>query len=199
VKRRGADDGFTLIELVFTIVIMGVLTIPLGNFILAYFQNYTTTEARISGSHDVQIATAYFSQDVANTGLRGATSPYAPQQSVWTATSGFPATYCGQGLGSPVLLLRWDDWAASGNTGVSTGPHSAVYFVANGALHRAYCASGTTVVSAATVVHNYASATVSCSSSCGGSTPPATITLTVDINSSGDAQTVNLTGQRRQS
>jgi prepilin-type N-terminal cleavage/methylation domain-containing protein len=199
VNRRGIDEGFTLIELLFTIVIMGVITVPLGNFVIGYFQNYTATEARLSGSHDVQIATAYFSQDVANTGLRGGAPNYAPQQSVWTATSGFPASYCGQGVGSPVLLLKWDDWTVSGNTGVPTGPHSVLYYAAAGALHRAYCDTGSTVVSAATMVHNYASATVACSSACDGATPPPTITLTVGINSSGDVQSVNLTGQRRQS
>jgi prepilin-type N-terminal cleavage/methylation domain-containing protein len=83
--RRGLlrrDAGFTLVELLVVIAIMGVVTVPVANFVIGYFRNSTQAAQRLSVSHDIQIASAYFSQDVANTGLRMGTS-YTPAQSVW--------------------------------------------------------------------------------------------------------------------
>ncbi|HEY3716593.1 MAG TPA: prepilin-type N-terminal cleavage/methylation domain-containing protein [Jatrophihabitantaceae bacterium] len=198
-RLRSDDGGFTLVELVITIVIMGVITLPIANFVIAYFGNLTQTQARLSGSHDRQIAAAYFSQDVADVGLRAATSPYAPRQSVWTSPTG---AYCGSTLGATVLLLQWDDWAVSTSGGNNTGSdtvHSAAYVMRSGALHRIYCASGSTVSSDATLIHNYASGGVACSTTCVGASPPATITLTATLAAAGDSQQIVLTGQRRQS
>jgi prepilin-type N-terminal cleavage/methylation domain-containing protein len=210
IRRSSDDGGFTLVELVITIVIMGIITIPLGNFTLAYFKNYTETQARLGDSHDVQIAAAYFSQDIAGTGLRSAptaTPANDPQQSVWTAPTG---TYCGSGSGTAVLLLKWDDWTVSGGSGSYTGSaavHSVAYVAQSGTLRRVYCASGSATTSATTVVHNLvypdgANATpVTCSTNCTASTAPGTVSLKLSIR--GDTDTsisyVTLSGQRRQS
>lgn len=207
---RRDDGGFTLVELVITVLILGVITLPLGNFVLAYFQNVTDTQSRLSDSHDIQIATAYFSQDVANTGLHDSTQPYGSMTSVWTsASASLPASYCGQGTGSIVLLLKWDAWTATTVGGLPTAtnlPSSAAYVIESGALHRVYCASGSSVSSDATLVHNLQTATVQCASpaTCDGATPPKTITLSLGISGgavdhAAPPQPVTLTGQRRQS
>ena len=197
--RRGLvrrDAGFTLIELLVVIAIMGVVTVPVANFVISYFRNSTQAAQRLSVSHDIQIASAYFSQDVANTGLRTPTS-YTPAQSVWVNSAPPP---CATGLGSAVVLLKWDNWAATGGTGTRT-TESAAYVVESGALHRVAC-SDSTLRSDVTVVHNYVSASVSCSpGACGASTPPMTINLTVRIQAGpNDAswKDATLTGQRRQ-
>lgn len=216
-RRPGAaDDGFTLIELIMAIIVMGFITLPLANFVLAYFDNYATTENRISDSHDIQIATAYFSQDVANTGLYASTPPFNALQSIWT--SSFPAGYCGQSLGgTPTLVLGWyaSTTAPAGGTtmqGGSTPTASVTYIVEGATLHRLYCTAsgGSTPASDATVVHNLVSAVPTCLTAGGASTacdvapPPPAIRLTLTIatsttDSAAPTQPVTIDGQRRQS
>lgn len=204
-KQRLADAGFTLVELLVTIVVLGIIVVPLADFVMSYLQNYQTTEQRMSDSHDIQIAAAYFSQDVADTGVHGTSDPFPSAQSVWT--SAFPGSYCGQGDGTPVLLLEWDAWTVtttgSGQYTGSGATSSATYVTEGSELHRIYCASGTSVSSDATLVHNFQGASVSCSSTCGASTPPMGVTLTLTISGgttdqAAPTQPVTLTGQRRQ-
>lgn len=197
-RRLRSDAGFTLLELVIAIVIMGVITIPLANFVIAYFQNYTQTEARFSESHDVQIASAYFSQDVSNLGVRSSYTSTAFQQSVWT--TGFPAAFCGQSTGTALLLIKWSDPVDY------TQVHSVAYVANSGTLRRVYCAVGTTNTSVTTMVHNLVypdsgnTSPVTCSPDCSGA--PTSVTLTLSIRASGDssiwAPRPVLTAQRRQ-
>jgi prepilin-type N-terminal cleavage/methylation domain-containing protein len=215
-RRRPAtsdDAGFTLIELLVAIVVMGVIFVPLGNFLLAYLDNYSNTSQRLSDSHDIQMATAYFSQDVANVGMHATTSPYDFVQSTWT--TGYPASYCGQGAGTTKLLMKSDSWSVTSSggkyTGTSTGPMSVAYVVEGSTLHRLYCATGTTVSSDVSVVDNLTGASVACTAASGSSTscessapPPAKITLSLTISggstdSVAPEHAVTLDGERRQS
>lgn len=212
-KRRRVrnDRGFTLIELLFTVVIMGIITVPLGNFMLSYVDNYTTTQNRISDSHDIQIATAYFSQDVANFGLHQGSPNYGYSPSAWVPTSStLPASYCGKSAGPLVLLLSWDVWTVGGNPPTGTDqPASVAYVKSANTLARVFCKTGTTTATNTTIVDNLQSATASCASptQCDATTPspPATISLTLSIatgSASSDqaapTHAVVLTGQRRQ-
>jgi prepilin-type N-terminal cleavage/methylation domain-containing protein len=205
---RESEGGFTLIELLVTVVIMGIITVPLGNFMLEYLANATDTQDRISDSHDMQIATAYFSQDVGNTGMHATAAPYAYVASAWKPTSStLPSPYCGQGAGSLVLLLKWDAWTVATAGGASTGtndPASVAYVNEAGVLHRIYCATGTAASADVTLVHNLSAASVNCgaSANCDSPTPPAVIKLTLTIAGTGDRAApdpVTITGQRRQS
>jgi prepilin-type N-terminal cleavage/methylation domain-containing protein len=65
---RTRDEGFTLVELLLAVVILGIIIGPLIAAILVILQNVTTTEDRLSASHDVQIANAYFAADVKSSG-----------------------------------------------------------------------------------------------------------------------------------
>lgn len=215
-RARRDDAGFTLIELVITIAIMAIITIPLGNFMLQYLTTYNDTQTRLSDSHDMQIAAAYFSQDVGNTGLRDAVTT-TPKQSIWIpaappAPGGFPTTYCGSSLGgTTLLLLGWDDWSDVAQTG-SDSIDSVSYFILGGTLHRVYCSGGTTiqtsttVQSSTTVVYNIVYpdtenlTPVTCSTSCVGAPPPATVSFKLSIKGGTDKTVsyVTLSGQRRQ-
>jgi prepilin-type N-terminal cleavage/methylation domain-containing protein len=203
------DAGFTLIELLITVVILSVITLPLANFVLSYLTNYTQTQSRMSESHDIQIATAYFSQDVANTGLRDTSD--GAQQSVWT--TGFPAGSCASAIsGTPLLLLAWDEYRWDSSTGTAPAPtvDSVAYISDANGLERAYCqgtaVAASTLQSSNTVVHNFTSATVGCPSSasaCAGVPAPAIVNLTITIAADASGSTapapIVLSGERRQS
>lgn len=202
---RLSDAGFTLIELLVAVVILGVITVPLANFVIGYLLNTGTTAGRLSESHDEQIAAAYFAQDVANVGTRGADQ--ALTQSVWPGS--FPAGACGAGAASAdqVLLLKWDTVTWNG-TAETVRTDAAAYVVKVGSgetqLHRLYCQGGSQV-SDVVIAHNLdpsVTPQVSCSASCTAAAVPTTVTLTAGIASStgsGQPFTLSLSGNRRQS
>jgi len=210
--RREGDAGFTLIELLLVVVILGIIAAPLANVVTSFFINSATTTARLSGSHDEQLATAYFAQDVANLGTRDQTSLVAAQ-SVWTGA--FPAGTCGAGVGTPVVLLAWDDVAWTGSAAQATVDQAAYVLQAVSGqtqLHRLFCTGASltsqSVSSDAVIAHNIvaplpivACAGTGCPTS--GPTVPGSITLTLNLRSSdpgnrGQTLQVTLTGQRRQ-
>lgn len=195
--RRERESGFTLIELVLVIAITGIITVPIANFVIAYFKNTTQTQARLSESHDVQIAAAYFSQDVANVGVRPDPTSTSFSQSVWVNSAPAP---CDASLGNALLLMKWSD------PDPAQPVHSVAYIVESGTLHRVYCASDTSTPADITVVHNLVypdtgnTNPVTCSPSCSASAP-TTISLTLSIQARGASSIWTprpvLTGQRR--
>lgn len=220
-RERRRDAGLTLIELLIVIVIVGVISLPLANLVFAGFKYFVRTNARYDDSHDLQITTAFFSQDVSNTGTRLYTSTTlaagATQQSVWLGASP-PASYCGQQAGRTlVLLLAWDTSSVTVSGGTQTLSReidAAAYLLKGSTLIRVYCTGnpgppastnsppGTTVVSTVTLAHNlYAAGTsVSCSSSCTSATLPASISLSLAVKAPTDTSstTTTLTGEVRQ-
>ncbi|HVU91914.1 MAG TPA: prepilin-type N-terminal cleavage/methylation domain-containing protein [Jatrophihabitans sp.] len=204
-SRAAQDDGFTLVELLVAIAIMGVITLPLANLLLSFFLNNSTTTGRLAESHDQQLAATYFAQDVADIGTRDQTS-LAFNRSVWPGS--FPAGSCGSSsaAGDQILLLKWDDLTWDGTTQNVVGRSVAYVRGTSGGetqLRRLFC-TGTTQQSSIVVVHNLdpgVAPAVVCSPSCTAGAP-ATVTLTLGIRSntgSGAALTVSLTGDRRQS
>ncbi len=203
---RLGDAGFTLTELLITMVIIGVITVPVADLMISYFTNSNTTLSRLNESHDEQIATAYFSEDVSSMGTRSATAPYGAAQSVWTS---FPPGSCGSGGGgTQLVLIKWNDstWDPASQT-QTTAVDSAAYYIrtvrTESQLHRVFCRDGAQV-SDATLAHNVDTAAVNqatCSTTCTSATLPATVTLQLGIRDptgKGQPYTMRLTGQRRQ-
>lgn len=208
-NRIRRDGGFTLVELLITVVILGVITLPLGNLVIEYFTSTTQTTARLAESHDAQIAAAYFAQDTASAGRRDANQLLQP--SIWAGTPSGAPYDCGSG--TPVVLFAWDEFdstdISAGSTVIEVG------YVINTVgserqLQRVYCggpgtAPVTTVLgheldpgTAPSVVCLLNGSVQSCD--LGGASTPTTVKLTLTMKDSADSGNyeVTLTGQRRQ-
>ncbi len=206
--RLGAaadDRGLTLIELLAVIAILGIIVAPLSAALISYFQHTDETTERLSLSHDVQISSAYFAQDVQSMGKRDwDTDGFPFVQSVY-AGAGSPYPCGPAGTPAPVVQLVWDD-PATGKNGKVWRVSYYLKSVGGGLseLHRIICPGTSTTASDVVMAHNVDSAkppALNCSGGCFGGTPPMTVTLVLHLrpkNSTvNDPLTVTLTGQRR--
>ncbi len=64
------EDGFTLPELIITVTIIGIIAAGLTGVVISYLKTTTDTQSRLTESHDVQFAAAYWQRDVASIGVR---------------------------------------------------------------------------------------------------------------------------------
>jgi prepilin-type N-terminal cleavage/methylation domain-containing protein len=206
-RSPGADDGFTLVELILAVLILGVISVPLGDIVFAFLRNSDATTARLLESRDVQIASAYWAQDVASIGTRSPTSPYPLTQSVETgvpyASSLFP---CGTSGTTPVVTLAWDDSPAPDDTTLVRVAYVVQTVAGQGELHRLRCEGSAIALNDVTLARGLDPSTppeVACSTACAAAPAvPKTVKLTLslkDPKNRDNAYVVTLTGQRRQS
>ena len=211
-RPRRSDAGFTLIEMLIVIAILGVIMLPLGDVVIGIARNTKNTSDRVTLSHDAQLAATYFAQDVAGTGVRDysgsqvalGTVPY--KQSVQlNAAYNAGAAVCGtSSTPTAVLRLLSDDWDISG-TDPAVSTDVVAYYLKSTSdgteLHRLRCSGSSTPTSDITVAHNVSASTVAvtCSSTCESTTVPQRITLSFSlVRGTLAAYPVTLTGQRRQ-
>jgi prepilin-type N-terminal cleavage/methylation domain-containing protein len=207
-ERARDDRGVTLTEVLVTIIILGVIGMPLGNALIGFIRHTDDTTRRLSESHDIQIAAAYFAQDVQSVGARDWTSfPYPLRQSIEPDAPAAGGLYpCGTpGLPAAVVRLAWDDpQSASGTPEVVRVSYVVVTDGAERQLRRVTCVGSATPVSDLVLAHNVdeADPVLACSSPCGAAPGvPQAVTLTLSIknpDSDGPALSVELAGQRRQ-
>lgn len=206
------DDGFTLIEMLIAIVILGVITVPLANAVIGVFQNREATSDRMELSHDGQISAAYFAQDVASVGMRDYESPpdangnlaFYPSIQLGAAYNA-GAKVCG-GATTPTAMVRFlsDAWDNSTSTPTVSTVIVAYYLKPTGTvseLHRLRCEGSATPVSDVVVAHYVDPATpaVICSSTCDAAAVPQRVTVNFTVTKpSADPYPISLTGQRRQ-
>jgi prepilin-type N-terminal cleavage/methylation domain-containing protein len=201
-RMRRREDGFTLIELLIAIVIIGIISLPLGNAVESYFINTSTTTARLNASHDAQIAAAYWQQDAASLGVRSSTynestKTFDLQPSMNLA---FP---CSLPAGSTKLVvLAWNQYDTDGNATTI----KVAYATSGTKLLRLQCTNSTP--GDTTTLTHYLSATPLCSADGGafgtctlitGTPDSLSLMLTIQDPSGKDQPfPLTLNGQRRQ-
>jgi prepilin-type N-terminal cleavage/methylation domain-containing protein len=209
VLSRRSDAGFTLVELLIVVVLLGVVIAPAATALVTSIRTTDATTARLELSHDAQQSAAFFAQDVATTGLRDYSGqiangavPFSPSVQL-DASFNADGQVCGTAA-TPVSVLRLlsDDWDTS--TPAATRRTVVVaYYLTGTELHRLRCL-GSATVSDAVVAHHVepGSIKVTCSSTCTAADVPLWVKLTftaVSDRADPDPYPVTLFGQRRQS
>jgi prepilin-type N-terminal cleavage/methylation domain-containing protein len=208
-SRLGVEDGFTLMELVITVAIVGMIVVPLTGVVLAYLRNTVNTQARLTESHDVQLAAAYWQRDVASIGVRSntydtASHSFPLEQSVGLAPCGLPAG------ASAVVTLAWSEYSSL----TSTDPPQLVKVTyssrAVGAVYeliRVRCGSQPSTIELANNLTAAPSATChkadGTATGCGGggAAVPVLVKLPLSVHDNSSnltTYTATLTGERRQ-
>lgn len=216
--RLSDESGFTLVELVVSIAIVGIIVVALTGVVIEYFKTESVTAARFTESNAVQLAAAYWERDVSSVGLRSTTYDSTAHSFPYTSSIDYPYTgaLIGAGCtvpGAGVVALAWGQYdSASSVTPTTVAVTYSVQSVGSGAtlrynLVRTRCAQsgGTWSTSSSNVVtHNLVSVpTVTCDSTCNSSTLPNTVSLALtssDPNNDdgGTHYSATLSGERRQ-
>jgi prepilin-type N-terminal cleavage/methylation domain-containing protein len=200
-QRR--EDGFTLPELIISVAIIGIIAAGLAGVVISYFKTTTDTQSRLTESHDVQFAAAYWQRDVASIGVRGwdsVTKSFPLQQSVNVS----PA--CSLPPGTRVVTLAWSEYTSLSSTDTPTT--ITVSYVAEPDtggfnLLRVRC-TGSTVDSSFEMTHSLnALPTVTCDTACTAApNVPVVVELhlsVLDPDGHGTTPfTSTLSGERRQ-
>lgn len=218
---KSAERGFTLIELAVTVTLISIIVVPLTGVVIEYFKTTVASSARLSESHDVQFAAAYWQRDVASIGVRSNTFNNAANVHTFelkrsVSPDGSLAT-CALPTGTPVITLKWSSYAldlsANPTQTLTTvtyvaSPVTSPSGVSTYQLIRRLC-SGSTVTSTAQVADHLTSLPVpSCFgggvTGCSDTTDhvPTKITLpltsTDPNNNDGTTYQQTLLGERRQ-
>jgi len=203
------ERGVTLIEVLVAITILGIIMLPLGNALIAFFVHTDATTARLNESHDVQIAAAYFAQDVQSVGTRDWAGgyPYPLRQSVELDVPFDSGLYpCGNpGTPDAVVRLAWDDPdSPSAVPSVKRVAYVVMVVGTQRQLHRFTCRGSSVPVDDVVLAHTLDATdpVVTCPTACTAAPAvPLSVTLTLTIQdpaSTGPPLTVDLNGQRRQ-
>ncbi|WP_322937272.1 prepilin-type N-terminal cleavage/methylation domain-containing protein [Nocardioides bizhenqiangii] len=198
------DDGFTLVEMIVNVAIIGVIASALAGVVISYLKTTAATESRLVESHDVQFAAAYWQRDVASIGVRtydSGTKTFPLQQSVNVT----PA--CSMPAGTTtVVTLAWSEYTDLDSTAAPTT--ITVSYVAEPDaggynLLRVRC-TGSTKDSQFEVTHSLnALPTATCNVACTSAPDvPTVVELHLSVRdpdrNGGTALTATLAGERRQ-
>lgn len=209
-RRPRGDGGFTLIELVLSVAILGVVSAALVGVMFQYLRTTSDTSARLTESTDQQFISTYWQNDVSSLGRRSldlATATFSTDQSVFVGPGG-PGG-CGDSVGSVVVSFAWNEFdvgtAPPANPWNSKPQQVAYVTVPNGSrflLRRVRCSDGV-ARPAMTVARNLTAApTITCDTSCSDTTPPNRVSMTFTVKDAATATsqgyTTTVSADRRQ-
>jgi prepilin-type N-terminal cleavage/methylation domain-containing protein len=147
-STRSPEGGFTMVELVISVAILGIMSIALGVVGTVMFRTLNQTQDRLTESRGPRFASVYWVPDVSSA------------EKINPATAGIP-TVCGTGA---LVTLQWTD----DRTAVTTVSYAIDTTGGTSKLVRRFCTNGTTVpVRTTTIAPNIATvggATVTCAS-----------------------------------
>lgn len=210
-RRARQEEGFTLVELVLTVAILGIIATVLVGVVFEYLKVSGSTRARLAESTDQQFISTYWQNDVSSLGRRtyaAGVPPTVPtSQSVFVGTAG-PGG-CGASVGSVVVAFAWVEFAVNvanpANAWNATAQEAA--YVRTGSappylLKRVRCHGGT-AGTPLTVAHNLTGVLdVTCDTACGGSTPPNRVSMQFNVKDpsvpTSVGYTTTVTADRRQ-
>lgn len=203
------DDGFTLIEMVITVAILGIISVALCGVMFQYLKSTADTGARLNESTDEQFISTYWQNDVSSLGRRSfssSTNTFVSDPSVFLGPAA--AGECGSGIGSRVVGFRWNEFETdptAPDPWATTAQAVAYVTVPNGPrllLQRIRC-HGATTEQPLTVAHNLdGPPLITCDTSCTAATPPNRVSMEFTVrdakhqNSPGYVTTVS--ADRRQ-
>lgn len=209
-RRTRGEDGFTLIEMVISVAILGIVSAALLGIVLQYLQTVTDTSARLNESTDQQFVSTYWQNDVSSLGRRNlnvASGSFTTEQSVFVGMAGPDG--CGSSAGSVVVAFAWNEFPVGVSAPAdpwSFTPHGVAYVTEPQGtrllLQRIRCRNGVSS-SPRTIAHNLTGVpTISCDPNCGPTSLPDRVSMTFTVkdadheNSAGYTTTVS--ADRRQ-
>lgn len=198
--RPRSEAGFTLVELLLAVVILGIITLPLGDLVISAFKHTDATGDRLDLSHDAQLASSYFGRDVAAVGLRDyddvSTGALKFKPSVL-----LDSVYAGCATAVPATLVLLSDEWDTGTEPAERRTRAVAYYLTGAELRRKVCPGAGASTDTALAHHvKTGSVAVTCSSACTAAAVPERITLRlVSTKPSVGDYPITLDGQRRQS
>lgn len=207
-RRLHQDEGFTLVEMIMTVAILGIISAALLGVVLQYLKTTTDTRARLTESTDQQFISTYWQNDVSSLGRQSFNGTgMVVAQSVFEGTAG-PAG-CGSATGTVVVAFAWNEFEVGASTPANawnTTPHEVAYVtVPSGSrllLQRVRCRNGV-ADTPQTVAHNLTAApAIACDTTCGSTTLPNRVSMTFTVKDADHAAsagyTTTVSADRRQ-
>ncbi|QSR25792.1 hypothetical protein CFH99_09175 [Nocardioides aromaticivorans] len=204
-RRRRAqtdDGGFSLIELVITVAILGIIAVVLLGVVFEYLKASRSAQTRLTESTDQQFISTYWQTDVSSLGRRnynpGTSDPVPTIQSVYVGAAG-PGG-CGSSVGSVVVAFAWIEYTVDAsvpaNAWTSTAQEVAYVRVGSAApfaLQRVRCKAGV-AGSPITVARNLTGTpTITCDTSCTGATLPQRVSMQFNVRDTSQPDSVGYT------